>query len=535
MYQALNWFYVAISTGVSFLLTLLLPKPWYLLPALFLCPMAPLMAMRQIRQPWRHRDWAIYPAGADLSRMRGFCIDPELLIGQRGVTAEVWMPFEPMPAERFRSRSGAVALAAAAALISGHLPPDPDEPSTHLEPAKWLASLGIQPENFKRVNPFLDEATYHGYRGVVVADGPGERAYFCGGAAIVQRCAQVLDGVARPLLPADRERLSQVLPPDVLCYATAPVAEGRLGELCFLGAIRPSTRCTPSHEALQAGEAVQRMGYHIVLSTIRQSSLQAVQAMGIDWPEDDGSPDLLELRARHEPDAQTRRFDLALESLLRYDDQERKRRILAAWLGLLLWPCATLCASQWPLVAGLLCCCAGILLSRRLPVPIRRGFSWQTLAIASVPGVLIPVLTGLLLPRLSQTAAAIAGGMMLMAEASFWALSFSWPSRHQPLPGAAPAEPLGTPLDSVLTPLRERMGTGMRPVLLTALCCLAGFLFVFLLSALMPASAGSNAAIAVSAGGKLMSALLGLVAGVVTAACVLWLSGLTARSDRLQS
>ena len=517
MYRVLNWSLVTGITGAAFLLTLVLPGRWYLLPALLLCPLAPILAMRQLQQPWRHPDWTCYPDKADLSRLQGICVDPELLIGQRGMTAEVWMPFEPVAAERFRSKSGAVALAAAAALISGHLPPDPDTPDEWLEPQRWLSALGIQPDNFKRVNPFLDEATYHGYRGVVVSDGPGERAYFCGNPAIVQRCVHVLDGVSRRLLPDDRERLAAALPSDALCYATAPVEDGKLGELCFLGAIRPASRCTPSVEALDAGEAVQRAGYHIMLTTARQGSLQAVRAMGITWPEDDGSPDLVELRPRHEPDAQTRRFDLALDSLLAHGEHERRRRIMAAWFGLLLWPCATLCASRWPLVVGILCCCAGILLSRGLPIAFSRSVTWQTLVIASLPAVLIPILMALFLPQLQNESAAMAGGMTLLAEAAFWALSFPWPHRNRLLPDAEPVQDLGLPVDFLLTPLRRRLQTGLRAVLLTALCCLVGFALLYHFTAAAP---GSSA----------MTALFGLVAGSLIAACVLMLYGQLTRS-----
>ena len=421
---------------VSFLLTLFLPWPHALISGLLLCVLGPLRCMREVRREWDHPDWLYEPEDADILRMKGICVDPALLIGDRRMTAEIWLPFEAVTAERFRSKSGAMALSAAIALTDDCAAQQEGTPfSTPEEVVRWERALGIVPENFKVRNPRLDQASYRGYRGAVVQDGEAERAYFVGDVGIHQMCSLILDGTQRQMTAEDRELLVRTVPAESLCYVTGSVEEGRLTHLCYLGAVLPRQRCLPSREAIESGMALNERGLGIMLNGDTGLTLQLVQGMGIEWPEDDGDPGYIGLIPRHETEAeQPRNFVEAVESLQQYALRERNRNLTAVMLGLVLWCCATLCVSRWPLLIGVGCLCGAILLSGRVEIPVPAGRSLQPYLFGLLPGLLIPLVMGVFLPQLRDTDKPTVGAAMLLAVACAFALWIPWTARREVVP-----------------------------------------------------------------------------------------------------
>ncbi len=488
-----------IVCAAAFLLTLAVPWPYSLIPALVLCPLAPLLCMRGNRLPWKDPVWQANPETVDVRRIRGVVIDPKLLIGQMRISAEAWLPFEMTTAERFRGKSGALALSAAVALTDGCLAGE-EGVSFHgaEEVGQWEAALGIVPDNFKRRSPMLDSAKYHGYTGVVVKDGAEVRAYFVGGSALAGHCVRILDGTERPILPADREKLAAFVPANALCYASAPVRDGRLDGLCWLGAVRPVLQCRVSEAAMAAGERLHEQGLTVALSGKSRWNLQTVRGMGIDWPEDDSSPEFVEL-ALKDPERQDKDFAAPLESLAAHAGRDRSRRLLAAWMGLMLWVSAAACRSQWPLVIGLFSLCGGILLCRKSEIPAADGPAWKPFVLSGIPGVLIPVVMALFLPQLRNTSAETAGALMLAAEASVFAVWFPWTIRHQ------------TKLAFELPLLfRHHTPSGWQMVGLAILGCLLGLMLVMLVTP-----------------DDLLAVLFGVIAGLLAglSVTILWRQG----------
>ncbi len=488
----------------SFLLTLFLPWPYALVPGLVLCVTAPIRCVQEARKGWNHPDWICEPEDADILGMKGICVDPALLIGDRRMTAEVWLPFEAVTAERFRSKSGAMALSAAIALTDDCAARQEGTPfSTPEEVMRWERAMGIVPENFKVRNPRLDDAAYRGYRGVVVQDGETERAYFVGDVGIHQLCSQILDGTQRLMTAEDREMLEQTVPAESLCYVTAGIEEGRLVHLCYLGSVLPRQRCLPSREAIDSGVALNERGLGVMLNGDAGLTLQLVHGMGIEWPEDDGDPRYIGLIPRHGVTAeQPRNFQEAVDSLQRYGLMERNKKLTAAMMGLVLWCCATLCVSQWPMLFGLGCLCGSILLCANVEMQVPRDSALRPYLLALLPGLILPLVMGTFLPKLNKLDTPVVGAAMLVAVGCLFALWIPWRERYQPV---EPRRPL------IVFPWKRVnvfLATGARLVLMLAVPMAVGWLIWLLcLAFISPANP--------------LSLLFGLVAGLLCGVAVL--------------
>ena len=484
---------IAILCAAAFILTLLIPWPWALIPAVPLCLLAPLFCMRGNRLPWKHRDWLCNPAFPDTAHLAGVSIDPELMIGEKRITAEAWIPFDYVTAERFRSKSGAMALSAAIALTDQCAADEEGVPFHGVHEIKaWESALGIIPENIRKTYPILDTAKFRGFRGTVVRDGQDVRAYFVGGPSIIQLCSRLLNGQESQMKNHERDRLLSLIPANALCYASAPIRDGKLDGLCYLGAVRPILQCMPSEEAQAAAERVHSMGFHVMLDAKSSWVLQTVRGMGIDWPEDDGSPDTVEMRQRNPEAEASRDFSEPLASLLRHGALERNRRILAMLPGALLWICATQCSMKWPLLIGMICYCAGILLCLNAVIPVKEQLCWKQLALTALPGILMPVVMSLYLPKLQSASAGPAGAVMLVTEAAVFSLWFPWLIRHS------------SSVAFVLPWLKAKTPGGWQAVILAFLICLLGFSLVLLIVR-----------------AQLITVMFGFIAGLLTGMSVL--------------
>ena len=491
---------------LAFLLTLFLPWPGALIPALVLCILAPVQCTGAIREPWDNPDWTYSPPNADVLRMKGVCLDPWLFIGDRRITAEIRLPFEASTAERFRSKPGAMALSAAIALTDDCAAQQEGSIFTSAEEIRrWERAMGIVPENFKTRNPRLDDAKYRGYRGVVVRDGEGERAYFVGDAGISQICSMILDGTPRVMTKPDLEQLHLHVPAQSLCYVTATVTEGRLSDLCYLGSVLPAQSSLPSREAVESGMALNDRGYGIMLNGNAGLTLQVVQNMGIEWPEDNGDRRYIELIPRHGEEEQPRDFDAAVASLQHHALRERNKQLLAAMLGLLLWPCATLCSAQWPLLLGLGCLCASILFCRNIPFPADSASSLRRYWVPLIPGLVLPLAVALFLPQMEQQDAAAVGVFMLMATAGV--VSFWIPWRVRNIQALATRLKLGGSRHAWVERIRKAVtdfvSRGSRTIVQTAVCWVVASAAMWLITQK-----------------SLLAVLFGLVAGLLSGMAV---------------
>ena len=490
----------------AFLLTLFLPWPGSLAPALALCILAPVQCARSIRAEWENADWRYAPKDADLLRMQGVCLDPWLFIGDRRMTAEVRLPFEAVAAERFRSRPGAMALSAAIALTDDCAVQQKAAAfSTREEMICWERAMGIVSDNFKTRNPKLDDARYRGFQGVVVRDGEEERAYFVGDVGIHQLCTLILDGTARVMTPADREQLHATVPSRALCYVTGRVEEGRLSEMCYLGSVLPRQNSLPSREAMESGMTLNDQGLGIMLNSNAGLTLQLVENMGIEWPEDDGNPRYIELIPRHGEEDQPRDFAAAVDSLRAYALRERNKQLMAGMLGLLLWPCATLCASQWTLLLGLGCLCAGILFCWNIPCPPDNGTSVKPYWMPLIPGIQLPLVMALFLPGLqgAETASTV-GAFLLMAMAGVTSLLIPWLVRDARAASRFRTHEMPMRwMETAEAAFVRFASRGIRAVAQTAVCWAVAFLALWLVTQ-----------------ANLLAVLFGLLAGLLTGVAV---------------
>ena len=418
--------------GAAFLLTLVLPWPWALAPCLALALFAPMICAQLSRRAWESEDWKADPPFILPRRLKGICVEPSLLIGERRISGEIWLPFECVTAERFRSKSGALALSAAVALtddLISHVEGIPLHDRT--EVASWELAMSIQPGNFKSRNERIDVARYHGYNGVIVRDGGEERAYFLGGPSIAQCCVYILDGTERIMMREDRERLALNVPANALCYITAQVVNGHLDRICYLGAVRPTIRCLPDPEALNLVRQLERKGIATALRTDDRWALETVRSMDINLPEDDYQSSFVQLTALRDRRERQTTFVQAVDSLRRHCGLQQQFEWTAAIGGLLLWICSLLTLSQWPVLLALTSLCVSLVLCRKIDLLQRPFKTLVPLLAPLIPGVLIPMVMGLFLPQLSNASKVTAGAVMLLAEAGVFTLYPLLPARPQ--------------------------------------------------------------------------------------------------------
>ncbi|MBR5344710.1 MAG: hypothetical protein IK127_02690 [Clostridia bacterium] len=467
---------------LAFVLALPLLAPGsigWLIPAFFLAPIAPWLCVRLNRRAVSHRDWESNADHLDADRIDTVCIEPSLLIGRRWLQAEIWLPFERVGGERFRSQKGAMALSAAVALTDECVQNENSaEGFSAQDISEWEQALGISSRNFKLRNPRMDDARYCGFPGVIVLDGKSLRAYFVGGPALLTECRRVLDGTERNLTTDDRERLRDI-PSRALCYATALLIDGHLQEVCYIGSVLPVARYGVSPDALAAGQRLHRMGIHVTLDTQDTWALENARAMGVEWPEDDGRTGVLHLRGVHPDTEQPHEFDRPVLALIRASRQERYHRLLCGLFGLMLWPCATLSREPWPFLIALLCLCLTILITRDQVFPPPPRYGPRSFLAPLAPGVLLPLIIWFFIEYIAKGDSTTAGAYMIISEAivfSIWRVSLL----------------LGQP-------------GGFRTLLLGSLICLIAFSAIVLLTT----------------NGTWISASFGSVAGVLVAVAVI--------------
>ena len=451
----------------------------WLIPALLLAPLAPWLCVRLNRRAIPHPDWDDNADHLDADRIDTVCIEPSLLVGRRWLQAEIWLPFERVGGERFRSQKGAMALSAAIALTDEcAVSENSAEGFSAPDIAEWEQALGISSRNFKLRNPRMDDARYCGFPGVVVLDGQRLRAYFVGGPALLAECRRVLDGAERSLTAEDRERLRD-LPSRALCYATALLIDGHLQQVCYIGSVLPVARYSVSPDALAAGQRLHRMGFHVTLDNRDAWALENARTMGVEWPEDDGRTGILRLHGTHPDAEQPREFDRPVLALIRAARQERYHRLLCGLFGLMLWPCATLSREPWSFLISLLCLCLTILITREQIFPPPPRYGPRNFLTPLAPGILLPLIIWFFIEYIAKGESMVAGAYMIVSEAivfSVWRLSLL----------------LGQP-------------GGLRTLLLGCVICLIAFSAVVLLTA----------------NGTWVSAAFGGVAGVLVAVAVI--------------
>lgn len=408
---------LAVVCGGSLALTLLLSfLPWYLwlIPALVLSVLLPYLCIQVNRKGYRHSEWIIYPENIMPSAIRAVSIEPSLLIGKTLISAEVWLPFDRVEAEHFRSRSGAMLLAAAIAHTDERIAAAGSSSGCAPEEIRqWEQALGIVPDNLKALNPKVDDATVNGFPGAVVRDGSQYRAYFVGGPTLIRNCKMIMDGTNRAMTEKDLERLGST-PAGALCYATSPVEGGKLTGLCYLGAVRPVIRSRASAEALSAGEKLQELGFSVRLQPDKRWDLQVVRDMGIEWPEDEGMADTLEVHAATGSEAHD--FSKPVISLLEHANRQIYGRLLVALMGFALWPCSLMTPGPLAILGGLICLCMTVLLCDGYEIRTPPAYRMRAFLFPLLPSVLIPVAAMLFLGRFTQSRTT-AGAMMILSEA----------------------------------------------------------------------------------------------------------------------
>ena len=262
----------------ALVLSCLLPFPWSL-PAAALSAAGLAFALLRLPPcPFRHPDWRVEPLADEEDEPDTLCLEPRLFLGGHEATADVALPFDPLPPARFRSQSGALLFSAAVALTEEELLLSLEAGEESLPWLRaWETELGIRPENLRERFPRLDTAQLKRWRGAVTRDGTSLRAYFVGDRALADACADLLDGRERPMTDGDRTRLA-ALPGDAICYATAKVADGRLEKLCFLGAVCPRETLRARQDALEAAESC---GFRVVLDPRDKETLALLRRLSL--------------------------------------------------------------------------------------------------------------------------------------------------------------------------------------------------------------------------------------------------------------
>ncbi|MCL1965165.1 MAG: hypothetical protein FWF69_08925 [Firmicutes bacterium] len=219
-----------------------------------------------------------------IAGIRKLVIDAPMIMEGWNAVRMVAAPLDPCDLERFRRQSSWMMLTAGVALGCDDYAP--------LE--EFARELNFARERMARQYPKVSALPYDEARRIettVHRDAGGLRAYAKGEPeAVLNRCAQVLDGQARPLDSADRERaLASTRRMEAqglltLGFATKWLeAPGPYEEdMIFLGVVGMGDLVKP--EVPAAVDALHSMDVRPVLVT--QSSLPdgAVRASGLGWP-----------------------------------------------------------------------------------------------------------------------------------------------------------------------------------------------------------------------------------------------------------
>ena len=186
--------------------------------------------------------WRFLPSWRQvMSEVEGAIIDERLLLTDRPVVVSACMPMEQERRLALHANGSGLLLATAAALTITCLGEDA------APVAAALAPLGFSADKLRGRWQVLGRAEDASLRGILVRDGRVARAFYVGDAGeIARRCTRIFTGSERPLGEEERLRLlaeaQAMRRPDphdaglhALAYAMASWADGRPGELVYLG------------------------------------------------------------------------------------------------------------------------------------------------------------------------------------------------------------------------------------------------------------------------------------------------------------
>lgn len=227
---------------------LFLPAPISAVPMLVLAAAAALLSVTALEDGWTHEKWGC--SGKLAKDHPVVIIDEELLRGPYREVADVRMPFEPVPPEKFRSQKDVLLYSAAIALLDDALS---DEA---------CASLRINRQSFLSRFPVMDEVMLNGFRGLVIRDDPrNSHVYFAGDAALADSCHYVNTDKPHELTRSERACIAAL---DGKHYAIAAMKEdGSIGPLTYLGSAKNRPVSTLNADAMTALDVLTTEGYDV--------------------------------------------------------------------------------------------------------------------------------------------------------------------------------------------------------------------------------------------------------------------------------
>ena len=154
-----------------------------------------------------------------------------LLSGEREVIT-VMAP--EAPTDRARINAGpSMLLLSHAALLT--LPDGPEARAAE----RFFRGMKLDATALRQHMPLVQTLEQDGLRWQIHPDGPGFRAFACGGPELLSHCARIQGLQPGPLGHQQRERLTVLLAEAErpLCFAMAPVEDGRMGAPVYLGAL----------------------------------------------------------------------------------------------------------------------------------------------------------------------------------------------------------------------------------------------------------------------------------------------------------
>ena len=190
-----------------------------------------------------------------MPRYESACVDGAFLRVTRRVTA-VRAPHREEESLRLRSAPSALVLASAMMAAM------PEQPARDRRAVlAMLSPLGFREERYRRAMPAVASVPFEGMTARIVRDGAEERAYLCGEPErVLACCRRVWDGRERGITQED-ERAAAGCPAGTCAFATAPVREGTIGDMTYLGSVTVDD--VPDGEALEELFALWETGFPV--------------------------------------------------------------------------------------------------------------------------------------------------------------------------------------------------------------------------------------------------------------------------------
>ncbi|MGN0780043.1 MAG: hypothetical protein ACI4MJ_12885 [Aristaeellaceae bacterium] len=186
--------------------------------------------------------------------IRRVVVDTTLLMNRRHVSL-TFAPFVSSSQMTLRAGSGFLLMGAAITVMADTTP----DASALLSLA---ATMGFKPEKFLQRCPVLGVTSLQGITGKVVRDGKGRRAYFLSSPArLASVCGLIWEGGERPMTDEDICRLPRIKGTHY-ALATAPIEEGGLGKVTYLGSLLVED--APSPAVLEAMGILRAQGFDVV-------------------------------------------------------------------------------------------------------------------------------------------------------------------------------------------------------------------------------------------------------------------------------